>query len=266
MYLTVSAGVDIYYEDEGEGDPIIFVPGWTFGSEIFCHQKHYFSEHFRTVFFEPRCQGRSTTTTEGIDYDTQSADLAQLIEHLQLEKPLIVGWSSGSLTAWGLIRLLGADAFSGIVTIDLPPTPLIAPERGWSELALTDIAGFYKNVSSAERHHDWFSNYAASGELASRPLSEAEQIWLVEQSTRTPHWAAALYCASGWFRDHLPEAKLADAAIPSMIVVSDRNEAPARNFIERELPNTRLEAFGTHFMFWDQFERFNNVLGEFIGG
>ena len=29
-YLEVASGVDIYYEDEGEGPALVLIPGWTF--------------------------------------------------------------------------------------------------------------------------------------------------------------------------------------------------------------------------------------------
>jgi hypothetical protein len=33
--LEVESGSSIYYSDEGEGTPILFVPGWTMTAEVF---------------------------------------------------------------------------------------------------------------------------------------------------------------------------------------------------------------------------------------
>ena len=32
-YVEVAPGVDIYYEDEGEGPPLVLIPGWTFTTQ-----------------------------------------------------------------------------------------------------------------------------------------------------------------------------------------------------------------------------------------
>lgn len=84
-YLEVEPGVELYYEDSGEGPPLVLVPGWSFTTEVFTHQFAHFSKSHRVVSFDPRSQGRSTVTLHGNDYETQSTDLAKLIDHLELE-------------------------------------------------------------------------------------------------------------------------------------------------------------------------------------
>ena len=43
-YLEVAPGVDIYYEDEGEGPPLVLIPGWTFTTRVFDHQFAAFAD------------------------------------------------------------------------------------------------------------------------------------------------------------------------------------------------------------------------------
>ena len=43
-YVEVAPGVDIYYEDEGEGPPLVLIPGWTFTTRVFDHQIAAFSD------------------------------------------------------------------------------------------------------------------------------------------------------------------------------------------------------------------------------
>ena len=58
-YLEVDPGVAIYYEDEGEGTPLVLVPGWTFTTKVFDRQFAAFSGRHRVISFDPRSQGRS---------------------------------------------------------------------------------------------------------------------------------------------------------------------------------------------------------------
>ena len=92
-FITIEPGVEMYYEDQGQGSPILFVPGWTFTTEVFQHQLNHFSKSNRVVIIDPRSHGRSTVTLEGNDYVTHAADLAKVVESLDLNDFVLVGWS-----------------------------------------------------------------------------------------------------------------------------------------------------------------------------
>ena len=96
-YVEVASGVDIYYEDEGEGPALVLIPGWTFTTRVFDHQFAAFSDSYRVISFDPRSHGRSTVTSDGNNYATQAADLAAVLDHLKVENPVLAGWSAGSL-------------------------------------------------------------------------------------------------------------------------------------------------------------------------
>ena len=53
-FFEVEPGVELYYESTGDGDPLIFIPGWTFTTEVFDHQVAHFAKSHRVVSFDPR--------------------------------------------------------------------------------------------------------------------------------------------------------------------------------------------------------------------
>ena len=262
-YFEVEPGVDLYYEDRGQGTPIVFVPGWTFTTDVFQHQYEDFAATHRVISFDPRSQGRSTVVVQGNDYETQSTDLARLMDHLSVERPIIVAWSNASLTAWGFVRLRGTHALRGIATIDLPPAPLTGRPADWNEFSMEDAASFYQSLLTPRGHREVVTSYAL-GTMVERDLSPEELDWIVGQSTRTPCWAAAAYSASGWFSDYLPEAKLVDAELKALMFVANVSAGAAIPYLERHLPNTEVEQFGGHFMFWEHHEEFNAVLRKYV--
>ena len=150
-YFETETGIELYYEVTGDGPPLVFVPGWTFTTEIFDHQVSHFSDSHKVISFDPRSQGRSTATPHGLDYTTQSADLAKLINYLGLVDPVIIGWSYGSLALWGLVRLQGTRNLKGLVFIDLPPVPVSGKDE-WVEFSLEQAADFYQSLTTAEGH------------------------------------------------------------------------------------------------------------------
>ena len=56
-FLEVEPGVEVYYEDSGEGTPLVFVPGWTFSTEVFDQQVAQFSNS--------RCGGQDQACENG---------------------------------------------------------------------------------------------------------------------------------------------------------------------------------------------------------
>ena len=262
-YFETEPGVEIYYEVNGEGQPLIFVPGWTFSTEIFDHQVEHFSKSNQVISFDPRSQGKSTITPQGNDYTTQSADLAKLIKHLNLKQPVIVGWSYGSLSLWGLVRLQGLENIKGLVFIDLPPVPVSSKDE-WVEFNLADAADFYQSLTTPEGHRERVTAYAKNT-MVQRDLSPEELEWVVNLSTQSPSWVAAAYCAAGMFSNYEREAREVDRTLKTLFVVADSAREKAQVYLENKLPNAEVEYLGGHVMFWEFPEEFNTSLEKYLG-
>jgi pimeloyl-ACP methyl ester carboxylesterase len=112
-YIEVEPGVELYYEDYGQGTPLLFVPGWTFTGEVFEHQVAHFAATHRVIVVDPRGQGRSSVTLHGNDYATHGADLAKLIKALELRDVVLVGWSFGLSGRLGLCAAGGPRRAQG---------------------------------------------------------------------------------------------------------------------------------------------------------
>jgi len=262
-YFETEPGVEIYYEVTGEGSPLIFVPGWTFTTEVFDHQVAHFSKSYQVISFDPRSQGRSTITVQGNDYTTQSADLAKLIGHLNLANPVIIGWSYGSLSLWGLVRLQGTKNLKGLVFIDLPPTPVSGKDE-WVEFSLEEAAEFYQSLTTSKGHKERVSAYAKNTMLQGK-ISQEELDWIVNQSTQSPSWVATAYCAAGMFSNYEIESQEVDRRLKTLFIVADSSEDKARIYLETKLPNAKAEYLGGHVMFWEFPEKFNTILGNYLG-
>lgn len=264
-YFEVTPGVDLYFEDEGEGTPLVFIPGWTFTTRVFDHQFAAFSGSHRVISFDPRSHGRSTVTTDGNNYATQGADLAALLEHLRVKDPVLVGWSCGSYAAWQLVRNRGTGGIRGLVGIDMPPLGMSEDQKDWVEGHLGDLRGFFQAVQTASGLRAAITWYAENVMIEGAMTPETNA-WVVEQSLATPPLMAANLLADACFADYLEEARKVDAAIPQMFVVAEHWADTARPYLARHCPNSRFEAFGGHLMFWEYPDRFNALLTEFLSG
>lgn len=90
-------GADLYYEDYGEGQTIVFMHGVMAGLRFFQHQLEGLSNDYRTVAFDFRGHGRSSKTEMGHTLPQYAHDLRTLFEKLGLDNVVLVGWSMGAL-------------------------------------------------------------------------------------------------------------------------------------------------------------------------
>ena len=94
--LTTQDGTQIYYKDWGSGQPVVFSHGWPLSADAWDAQMVFLAERgFRVIAHDRRGHGRSSQGATGHDLDHYADDLAALTEHLNLEKAIHVGHSTG---------------------------------------------------------------------------------------------------------------------------------------------------------------------------
>ncbi|WP_216361585.1 alpha/beta fold hydrolase [Candidatus Chloroploca asiatica] len=263
-YLEVAPGVEIYYEEHGTGSPLVFVPGWTFTTEVFEHQVAHFARSHRVIVVDPRSQGRSSKTLQGNDYSTHGADLAKLFASLELRDAVLVGWSTGTLDVLGYVQHAGTSALKGVVGIDMSPKPLSVSSDDWVEGPLDELAGAWRAFLRSPQGQRDFIIYYANEVMVQRALSPAEQDWIVRQSLTTPHYLASAIFADAMFCDFSAELQTLAQAVPTLYVLAEHWAETATAFLTRNFPLVKTESFGGHMMFWEHAERFNATLTNFI--
>ena len=94
--VTTQDGTQIYYNDWGKGQPIVFSHGWPLTADAFEDQMFYLaSRGYRCIAHDRRGHGRSSQPWNGNDMDTYADDLAALVKALNLESAIHVGHSTG---------------------------------------------------------------------------------------------------------------------------------------------------------------------------
>jgi non-heme chloroperoxidase len=94
--ITTRDGVEIFYEDWGEGPPVVFSHGWPLQSDSWEAQMvHLASNGFRAIGHDRRGHGRSAQVWDGNDMDHYADDLAAPIDALDLSGVTLIGFSTG---------------------------------------------------------------------------------------------------------------------------------------------------------------------------
>lgn len=97
---TVSVNsVQIFYQDIGSSDPLLLLHGLGSSSDDWWFQRPVFAPHFRLILPNLRGHQQSSTVRGPISIFTLGADIAQLMDALNISQAHILGLSLGGLVA-----------------------------------------------------------------------------------------------------------------------------------------------------------------------
>ena len=112
-------GTELRYEDEGSGNPLLFLPGLGATHAMFAPQADAFRGTHRLILPDLRGNGRSGRLVGpiGTALDRQCDDLAGLLDHLGVARAVTVGVSYGGAVALHL-ALRHPDRVAALVVVD----------------------------------------------------------------------------------------------------------------------------------------------------
>lgn len=136
-------GVKLYVEENGNkrGRPIVFFHGFSQNHLVWLKQtESELAEEFRLITVDLRGHGRSEKPRDGYGHARSWADdVHGIVSTLELDRPVLVGWSYGGLVLCDYLRYYGQEAISGLVLVGAVTRTGIKesfPELGSEFLAL----------------------------------------------------------------------------------------------------------------------------------
>jgi non-heme chloroperoxidase len=221
--LEGSDGTKLFCRDWGDGPPVVFCHPWALNADIWEYQLTELSERgLRCVAYDRRGHGRSEDPGRGYDYDTLAADLAAVIEQLDLHDVTLVGYSMGSGEVARYVSRHGRGRVARVVLVS-PVAP--APGSGPSSESL--VAGLKKDRPA----------FMAGGLPLflgkETPVSPAMTQWVLDQFLRSSPKAIIELTRNIATGDH--RADLSAMTMPTLIIQGDKDEVCRLELTGRKL-------------------------------
>jgi non-heme chloroperoxidase len=266
-----SADIDIYYEDHGSGQPVVLIHGYPLNGRSWEKQQRVLLDAgYRVINYDRRGFGNSSQPTIGYDYDTFAADLNVLIEHLDLDDVVLVGFSMGTgevtryLGTYGSRRvsraaLLGAIPPFLLKTADNPEGVDQSVFDGIRAAVVADRPAYFKAFL------DDFYNVDVLG--GTRISDQAWQASFNVAVAASPYAADA--CVPTWLTDF--RADLPKIDVPTLLVHGDADRILPFDATAKRLPGLIADLKfvvvegGPHNIAWTHPEEVNNALLDFLG-
>ncbi|MBE0609070.1 MAG: alpha/beta hydrolase [Dehalococcoidia bacterium] len=126
-------GTDIYYVEEGKGQPLVFLHGMSSCGEAWFQQFAHFSDRYRCIAYDSVNHGHSSNSPHDEDEPNRADELEGFLAAMGIEQPILAGNSMGANTIirWAVRHPGDAKALipsgMGVPTGD-GPAPRIAAE------------------------------------------------------------------------------------------------------------------------------------------
>ncbi|WP_227133449.1 alpha/beta fold hydrolase [Halorubellus salinus] len=110
-------GLETYYEEYGEGHPVVVLHGAGVDHQVWAEQLRPLADQCRVLLYDLRGHGRTeTAATETFTMDQYVDDLGAFLDELDLDSPTVLGHSFGGMIGYRFAAD-SPDRLSGLVTV-----------------------------------------------------------------------------------------------------------------------------------------------------
>lgn len=113
-FLNVD-GTNLYFNVRGKGISLVFIHPPLLTSVNFEYQIKTLSQYFQIITFDIRGHGKSQYSREPISYSLIVEDIKQLLDHLNVKKAFICGYSTGGSIVLEFLLTAAERALGGII-------------------------------------------------------------------------------------------------------------------------------------------------------
>jgi non-heme chloroperoxidase len=266
--ITTNDGVRLYYEEAGEGPPLIMIAGWTCTCNFFRKNIDFLAQSCRVIAPDMRAHGESEKVTWGHRISRYAKDIKDLIEALDLEGVTMLGWSMGASIIWSYMDLFGNERLAGHVSVDQSPRQYYDETWRWGQPGCYDAEALAVLTTRLEYDAAGVARGLVSGCLGDTYRPTAEEVEsLAREIDKCPAKVRADLMADhthlDW-RDLFPQIKL-----PVLVCVGRQSKVfpwQGSAYVGEKIEGAKTVFFeqSGHMPFYEEPEKFNQTVRDFV--
>ena len=264
--------VNIFYEDWGQGAPVVLIHGWPLDHTMWEHQAVALAQAgYRVIAYDRRGFGRSSRPWGGYDYDTLATDLNALLTELNLTGVSLVGFSMGGGEIARYIGNYGQQRVARVAFVSAVPPFLLHTADNPEGVPQSVFDGMHEGIKKDRfAFLESFAKDFYGQSLISHPVSQAVLNWnQTVTSLAAPN--ATDDCVTSFsstdFRDDLKKI-----TVPTLVIHGDQDQTvPFSVSGERTaklVAGAELKVYkgAPHGLFFTNKDELTNDLLAFVGG
>ncbi len=262
--------IQLYFEDHGEGQPVVLIHGYPLNGHSWERQESaLLAAGYRVVTYDRRGFGQSSQPSAGYNYDTFTADLNTLLDHLDLKDVVLAGFSMGTGEVTRYLGKYGPARVAKAVLIgSIPPFLLKTDDNpeGVDRSVFTGIEDAIRKDRFAYLT-DFFKNFYNTDVLGGSRISDeaVRASWNVAARASA---TATLECVATWLEDFRPDVAKID--VPTLIIHGDADRVLPIDSTGARLPELIKDSEyviikgGPHNVLWTFPDEVNAALLDFL--
>jgi pimeloyl-ACP methyl ester carboxylesterase len=268
-----STPVELYYEDQGSGQPVVLIHGYPLNGHSWELQtRELIAAGYRVITYDRRGFGQSSKVGSGYDYDTFAADLNTLLETLDLRDVILVGFSMGTGELARYVNRYGHERVAKLAFLASLEPFLVQRDDNPDGVPQEVFDGI--EAAAKKDRYAWFTQFYKDFYNLDETLGER-----ISQEVVTANWNTAVSSApvaayevvSAWIEDFRADIEAVRAAAkPSLILHGDKDnilpiDATGRRFHTAFPEAEYVEIAGApHGLLWTHAAEVNEALLKFV--
>ena len=250
-------GLDMHYQVEGEGQPLLLIHGLGSSGRDWELQVAYFADRYQVITLDMRGHGKSSKPPGPYSIPLFAGDTASVLEMLEVAPVHVVGISMGGMIAFQL-AVDRPELVKSVVVVNSGPDFVIRSIKDrlqvWQRFIITRVLGLRKMAEVLGERMFPKPEHAQVRKVFVERWVENDKQAYQESMKAIVGWSVA---------DRIGEIKC-----PALIIASDEDYTPveSKQAYVQQMPNAELAVIedARHAVPVERPEQFNAVLEAFL--
>ena len=269
-HVNLPTGANLYYEVQGEGEPLVLIPSTGFSAEAWKPSQLPLADSTKLVLHDPRGCGRSVAAQQVYTINQMANDIVALLDHLKIPAAHLCGHSMGGRIALemtlnfpGRVKSL-IMAASGSGQVPRPGPDCMPGLPHWLVLRLVE-KGFEKALREEYCDTSAFFTDNFRSKNAQKVEAFFQQVWPTH--AKLSEYIHLIIARHNWEATH----RLGDVKAPTLILIGDNDSGRSNHLAQAEALKNRIARAElqllkgqSHGFFWQAPEQTNSIISDWV--